>query len=778
MKNFSWKEENPFAEKKISGKEILYSFIVISIPAFLFSLKNDLPHVFILTALLLALPLFMKKALPAKDRPVIYCITAGMLLTALPDLMISQDDARIGLFDILVRSTLVLPFLVYMAALGGLFASSGRINGARAALVMGGMLLCGDRFNCKDVNNIYLGFLDPLLHNYFTVYIVGICILGLFLPCFIRAGSGKEMKKKEKERYTDFPRKKLFFLLQGTSLSLFFIFVWFAAEFVQNNPAFFRSVEMYFMRMGSKGLRHRYNRGRSMLSRNVDLRAPLPPWFGQLPEQILFRAKAGFPPGLMRSGVYTYYENGRWLPYAPALANKDPALAGKKMQILDSTRRTGLLSFTTFRFAGGMEIDSTLDKEKDLPGEKRENTVELYPEALIMTRIVPMPGNTVRIDAVADSAEVSPGGILSLKHWKKDGGVTFFVREADMEAAYNIFLQKDEKNRKNVYGENLGKEDWESLTQVPPHTASALSKIISEKTKKLSAREKIAHIRKYFAENHTYSLYVPLKRRKDFFKDPVLRFLEDTKKGHCELFASATVLLCRFAGLPARYVTGFFCGEKSPSGNYYYCRFAHAWAEVYLPEEKKWITFDTAPAMEIQQNLTVRKKNIFSRAWEYIKFKGQEFFASVRRGYFAEGILNILLAVFHFILLLFTTIWGWGILVGIFLCTFIYLQKRKRAGKIKQRTAFEKLLLEKWKGFEKRFGRITGRKRPDNISLQEYYKKYPFDGLEEIVQEYEKLRFSRLEKTLKEALKAQWEKNMEKLLLFMKKEGAKKLKRK
>ena len=39
-------------------------------------------------------------------------------------------------------------------------------------------------------------------------------------------------------------------------------------------------------------------------------------------------------------------------------------------------------------------------------------------------------------------------------------------------------------------------------------------------------------------------------------KDPLAEFLFDKKKGYCEYFASATVMLLRLQGVPARYVNG------------------------------------------------------------------------------------------------------------------------------------------------------------------------------------------------------------------------------
>ena len=66
--------------------------------------------------------------------------------------------------------------------------------------------------------------------------------------------------------------------------------------------------------------------------------------------------------------------------------------------------------------------------------------------------------------------------------------------------------------------------------------------------------------------------------------------------GHCELFASAAVLLLRVRGVPARYVTGFRGGEWNGVGGYVAVRDdrAHAWAEAFVPDSG-WVRVDATP---------------------------------------------------------------------------------------------------------------------------------------------------------------------------------------
>lgn len=75
-------------------------------------------------------------------------------------------------------------------------------------------------------------------------------------------------------------------------------------------------------------------------------------------------------------------------------------------------------------------------------------------------------------------------------------------------------------------------------------------------------------------------------------------FLFETRRGYCEHFAAAFVVMMREAGLPARVVTGYLGGVVNPIGNYLIVRQsdAHAWAEVWF-DGRGWIRVDPTNAV-------------------------------------------------------------------------------------------------------------------------------------------------------------------------------------
>ncbi len=64
--------------------------------------------------------------------------------------------------------------------------------------------------------------------------------------------------------------------------------------------------------------------------------------------------------------------------------------------------------------------------------------------------------------------------------------------------------------------------------------------------------------------------------------DPIVAFLTDYRRGHCEYFASAMCALCQSLGVEARMVTGYVAVEYDENLRHYIVREsnAHAWVEV------------------------------------------------------------------------------------------------------------------------------------------------------------------------------------------------------
>ena len=84
-------------------------------------------------------------------------------------------------------------------------------------------------------------------------------------------------------------------------------------------------------------------------------------------------------------------------------------------------------------------------------------------------------------------------------------------------------------------------------------------------------------------------------------QDFVTYFLYVGKEGYCTYYASAMTVLCRMAGLPARYVEGFIADPDADGFAYVTGADAHAWTEVYF-EGFGWVPFDATPSQDEQDD--------------------------------------------------------------------------------------------------------------------------------------------------------------------------------
>jgi len=107
-----------------------------------------------------------------------------------------------------------------------------------------------------------------------------------------------------------------------------------------------------------------------------------------------------------------------------------------------------------------------------------------------------------------------------------------------------------------------------------------------------SAAERAARIERRFHTDFAYTTELVGRTG----ASPIETFLFSDRRGHCEYFASAMVLLLRAQGIPARLVSGFYGAEWSPWDGAWVVRQsnAHAWVEAWLPD-RGWTVFDPTP---------------------------------------------------------------------------------------------------------------------------------------------------------------------------------------
>jgi protein-glutamine gamma-glutamyltransferase len=161
---------------------------------------------------------------------------------------------------------------------------------------------------------------------------------------------------------------------------------------------------------------------------------------------------------------------------------------------------------------------------------------------------------------------------------------------------------------------------------VPRNEQGVLSNIVTElRLSGKPASDLLRAVGDFFSRDFRYSAWLPAAYRGGTNLTPVGFFLTRDRKGHCEYFATAAVLLLRQAGVPARYATGYAVCERSGREYVVRERHAHAWALVW--QDGRWRDFDVTPPswIEVEEERASWlewARDAGSRLWfEFSKFR-------------------------------------------------------------------------------------------------------------------------------------------------------------
>jgi len=191
----------------------------------------------------------------------------------------------------------------------------------------------------------------------------------------------------------------------------------------------------------------------------------------------------------------------------------------------------------------------------------------------------------------------------------------------------------------NSIDSDFGEEDL----QVPPAEEKVITEVANELA--MDARQpKVAlqALQRFFIEKFRYTTYLGTAHEQSKDLTPLGDFLLRKRAGHCEYFATATVLLLRKAGIPARYAVGYAIHESNGKNQYVVReRHGHAWCQVYRADNKAWEDFDTTPdswlsVEERNASLTQPLSDFFSRLW--FEFSKWRYGAANLRNYILIGL--------------------------------------------------------------------------------------------------------------------------------------------
>jgi hypothetical protein len=217
-------------------------------------------------------------------------------------------------------------------------------------------------------------------------------------------------------------------------------------------------------------------------------------------------------------------------------------------------------------------IDPELDGSVIIgEGDARQSvTISTYMPREIA--VIPLPHGTSRISDVA-AVVVSQNQYNSVKMEIREGWINY-------RSDFRSNFISGEPNADDLEVPAIFKQDLDLIAQ-------------ELKLYEQPPQQAVDTITRFFLNDFKYSL----NQRGRYPRGRYLyEFLYNTRSGHCEYFATSTVMLLRMAGIPARYAVGYVIDEYSRMEGQYIARSrdAHSWAMAYI--NGSWQVVDTTPS--------------------------------------------------------------------------------------------------------------------------------------------------------------------------------------
>jgi transglutaminase-like putative cysteine protease len=184
--------------------------------------------------------------------------------------------------------------------------------------------------------------------------------------------------------------------------------------------------------------------------------------------------------------------------------------------------------------------------------------------------------------------------------WDPEGGSLLLSEPVDSATSYSVNAQLIRPTPEALREEQIPTSpDTARYTQLPSDFPPEITQIAQAwTTDALTPYDKVIAIQQKFngvGSEFTYDQTV--EPRND--SSALLDFLQNTKKGFCQQFASSMAVMLRSIGIPARVAVGFTAGtfDDATDSLRVTTENAHAWVEVLFPGYG-WLTFEPTPGRQ------------------------------------------------------------------------------------------------------------------------------------------------------------------------------------
>ncbi len=265
---------------------------------------------------------------------------------------------------------------------------------------------------------------------------------------------------------------------------------------------------------------------------------------------------------------------------------------------------------------------------------------DLSAKTIARLMVRPVPGTDRTIFSAGDPVSVN---IPSMAAWRSPSDLFGIQKEGAGSYKIQTLLPLIDENGLKNAGFNYPTSITRRFLMLP----AGLPQRVKELAIRLTATEPTLYDRviaiEQFLRNYEYSLQVD---RPPPTQDLVDYFLFESRKGYCDYYASAMVVMARAAGIPARLAVGYASGTY----NLKLKRFvvsradAHAWPEIYFPGIG-WVPFEptaSQPTLHrpeqvavVDSNLSPLRTNQDDEIWKpknFVSYAGLGFLSMILIG--------------------------------------------------------------------------------------------------------------------------------------------------
>lgn len=341
---------------------------------------------------------------------------------------------------------------------------------------------------------------------------------------------------------------------------------------------------------------------------------------------IRLEPKSGEPPAYLREATYRTFKSPAWFANRSKtdFLSVDHAITNENTWPLEANKtnasRIGIACYLpdvarSGNSMGLLPLPSGSTRLENLPAyvlqKNSGGAVLAEGPGMVQFDVIYGPGQT--IDSPPET-NVMVFNNTNIDFTRPRFGMTF-----ETNAATGTYLNGDGFR---FHGSHTNR--WRAIDlQVPTNEIPALEDIITELNLRSQSREQaVKTIGEFFATQFTYRMWQDVDNDPDKNNTPLSRFLLKTRAGHCEYFATATVLLLREIGIPARYAVGYSVQEAATDNYLVRQRDAHAWCLLWNERTRMWEDFDTTPGTWFEiESQHGKGTNWASDAWWWARFQ-------------------------------------------------------------------------------------------------------------------------------------------------------------